>query len=69
MRIELTHRWAQLMERGGALAAHKDPAVRDQFDEIRAFYEFLEIEQASILQRWEKLRLNRRPRARPQPTP
>ena len=54
MRIALTHRWTQLMERGKTLAEHKDPAVRRQLEEIRAFYEFLETEQASILDRWEQ---------------
>ena len=60
MRIALTHRWTQLMERGEALAEHKDPAVRRQLEEIRTFYEFLEVEQASILDRWEQLQNKRR---------
>jgi hypothetical protein len=60
MRIALTHRWTQLMQRGEALAVHKDPAVRRQLEEIRTFYEFLEVEQAAILERWDKLQNQRR---------
>jgi hypothetical protein len=61
-RIELTRRWAQLMERGGALAEHKDPGVGRRLEEIREFYEFIEAEQALILERWEQRRSPRRRR-------
>jgi hypothetical protein len=60
MRIALTHRWAQLMHHGEALAERKDPAVRRQLEDIRAFYEFLEVEQAAILDRWDQLQSQRR---------
>jgi DNA-binding transcriptional regulator GbsR (MarR family) len=60
MRVALTHRWAQLMERGSTLAESKDPAVRRQLEEIQAFYEFLEVETASILERWEQQQGKRR---------
>jgi DNA-binding transcriptional regulator GbsR (MarR family) len=53
-RIELTRRYGQLMQRGEELAAHKDPAVRRQLEEIREFYEFIEAEQLAILERWEQ---------------
>lgn len=53
-RIELTRRWAQLMGRGEELAEYKDPVVRRQLEEIREFYEFLEVEQVAILERWEQ---------------
>ena len=59
MRVALTYRWTQLMHRGEALAEHKNPAVRRQLEEIRTFYEFLEVEQASILDRWAQLQKKR----------
>jgi len=52
--MELTRRWAQLIGRGEELAKEKDPAVRRQLQEIREFYEFLEVEQVAILERWER---------------
>ena len=52
-RIEFTRRYGQLMQRGEALAAAKDPAVRRQLEQIREFFEFLEAEQLAILERWE----------------
>jgi DNA-binding transcriptional regulator GbsR (MarR family) len=55
-RIELTRRYAQLMQRGEELTAHKNAAVRRQLEEIREFYEFLEAEQHAILERWEERR-------------
>jgi DNA-binding MarR family transcriptional regulator len=58
-RIELTRRYGQLMQRGEGLAAHKDPAVRRQLEEIREFYEFIEAEQLAILERWEQRRKER----------
>jgi DNA-binding transcriptional regulator GbsR (MarR family) len=55
-RIEVTRRAAQLMQRGEELTADKDPAVRRQLEEIRDFFEFLEVEQHAILERWEEHR-------------
>ena len=52
--MELTRRWAQLIGRGEELAKQKDSAVRRQLQEIREFYEFLEVEQVAILERWER---------------
>jgi DNA-binding transcriptional regulator GbsR (MarR family) len=57
--MELTRRWAELMERGEELATDKDARVGSQLAEIREFYEFLEAEQAAILQRWEQRQRSR----------
>ena len=59
-RMELNRRWEQLIGRGVGLARGKDPAVRQQLEEIREFYEFLEAEYAGIIQRWEQRRRARR---------
>jgi DNA-binding transcriptional regulator GbsR (MarR family) len=58
-RMELNRRWAELMKRGEGLADGKDPAIRDQLEEIREFHEFLDVEQAAILDRWEQRRRDR----------
>jgi len=41
------------MTQGEQLAADKDTAVQRQLAEIREFYEFLDREQAGILERWQ----------------
>jgi DNA-binding transcriptional regulator GbsR (MarR family) len=60
-RMALSQRWMTLMARGEELADGKDPAIRHQLEEIRAFYEFLEGEQAAILDRWEQRQRRRSP--------
>jgi hypothetical protein len=52
-RIGLTRRFAQLMTQGEQLAADKEAVVQRQLAEIREFYEFLDREQAGILERWQ----------------
>jgi site-specific recombinase XerD len=47
------------MTQGEQLAADKDTAVQRQLAEIREFYEFLDREQASILERWQQHRNKR----------
>jgi DNA-binding transcriptional regulator GbsR (MarR family) len=58
-RIELNRRWAHLMRQGEHLAEHKDPGIRRQLEEIRAFYEFIDAEQTDIVERWEQQRAKR----------
>lgn len=60
-RIEATRRLARLMGRGAELVDGKDPAVRRQLDDIRAFYDFVADEQTAILAKWEARRLRRGP--------
>jgi DNA-binding MarR family transcriptional regulator len=65
-RIALSSTWIALLGRGARLAARKDPAVRQQLEEMREFYEFIEHEQEAILQRWERRSrgTRRQPRSR-----
>jgi DNA-binding transcriptional regulator GbsR (MarR family) len=61
-RLALTHRWVELMQRGAALAVGKNPGVKKQLEEIRDLYEFLEEEQAGLVERWEERQRQRRGR-------
>ncbi len=61
-RLAMTHRWVELMQRGAELAAGKNPGVKQQLEEIRELYEFLEEEQAGLLERWEARQRQRRGR-------
>jgi site-specific recombinase XerD len=47
------------MKQREQLAADKDTAVQRQLAEIREFYEFLDREQAGILERWQQHRNKR----------
>lgn len=60
-RVELSHQWVGLLARGEVLARRKDSAVRRQLGDMREFFEFIEQQQQTILDRWER-RARRRPR-------
>jgi DNA-binding transcriptional regulator GbsR (MarR family) len=53
-RIQLSEQWVALLGRGEQLAARKNPAVRQQLEDVREFYEFIQQEQEAILRRWER---------------